>query len=119
MPKVYFDHIHLASPDPKKTAEAYKKMFGAKITVQEMAPGRVIAKVDLGGVLLLITPAREGQVGLLHFGVRTDNLKQAVTELKADGVTFTQDVREVRPDFKMSFLTAPENVSIELQEGSL
>ena len=118
MPKFYFDHVHLASPDPKKTAEAYGKMFGAKVTVQEMAPRRVIAKVDLGGVTLLITPARDGQVGLLHFGVRTDNLKQAVADLKADGVPFTQEPREVRPDFKMSFLTAPENVSIELQEGS-
>jgi len=33
------------------------------------------------------------------------------------GVKFTQDIRQVRPNFKMSFLVAPEDVSIELQEG--
>ena len=29
MAKFKFDHIHLMSPDPAKTAEFYQKMFGA------------------------------------------------------------------------------------------
>ena len=49
----------------------------------------------------------------------TDNLEKAVSDLKASGVEFTMDIREVRPGFKVSFLMAPENVPIELQVGGL
>ena len=59
------------------------------------------------------------QASLDHFGIRTDDLKTAIEELKASGVNFTQDLTEVGPNFKISFLKAPENVSIELQEGSI
>ena len=119
MPEYTFDHIHLRSPDPIKTAESYEKMFGAKrISARDQGDGRASAKLDLKGVTILINQAREGDpVGLVHFGIRTDKLEDSVSVMKEKGVVFTQDVRQVRPDFKMSFLTAPEGVSIELQEG--
>ena len=77
--------------------------------------------LDLNGTSILIAPAEEGTVqnGLDHFGIQTDDLKTAIEELKAQDVTFTQDYREVSSSFKMSFLTAPENVKIELQEGTI
>ena len=31
MPKYVYDHIHLRSPDPMKTAEFYQRMFDARI----------------------------------------------------------------------------------------
>ncbi|MFC2069788.1 VOC family protein [Chloroflexota bacterium] len=119
MPDYKFDHIHLASMDPIKTAEFYEKTFAAKrVSTIEMGD-RVGVTLDLFGVTLLITPSREETVqnGLLHFGVRTDDLKTAIEELKADGVKFNQELTEIRPDFKISFVAAPENVTIELQEG--
>ena len=122
MPNYWFDHIHLMSPDPLKTAEFYEKTFGAKqVSKQERSDGRVSVKLDLNGTTILIAPARDDSVqnGLDHFGIRTDDLNTAAEELKASGVNFTQDVREVRPGFKISFLVAPENVTIELQEGSM
>ena len=119
MPEYWFDHIHLRSPDPIKTAEFYEQMFGAKrISARNEGDGRASAKLDLKGVTILINQAREGDpTGLVHFGIRTDKLDESVSAMKDKGVKFTQDVRQVRPDFKMSFLAAPENVSIELQEG--
>jgi hypothetical protein len=119
MPEYWFDHIHLRSPNPIKTAEFYEKMFGARrISATDNGDGRASAKLDLKGVTILINQGREGTpVGLVHFGIRTDKLSESVASMKQQGVQFTQDIREVRPDFKMSFLTAPENVSIELQEG--
>lgn len=122
MPNFWFDHVHLMSTDTVKTAAFYEKMFGAKIvSKREFGPGRTMVSLDLNGTSILIAPAQQGTVqnGLDHFGIRTDDLKTAVAELKAQGVTFTQDLREVTPTFKMSFLTAPENVKIELQEGTL
>jgi len=109
------------SPDPLKTAEFYEKYFNAKrVSARDEGDGKASAKLDLNGVTLLINQ-RTGDdtaVGIAHFGIRTDKLEEVVASMKADGVEFTQDVREVRPDFKISFLTAPEDVSIELQEGS-
>ena len=119
MPKYWFDHIHLRSPDPIKTAEFYEQMFSAKrIIARDEGDGKALAKLDLNGVTILINQAREGDpTGLVHFGIRTDKLDESVATMKQKGVKFTQDVRQVRPDFKMSFLEAPQNVSIELQEG--
>lgn len=119
MPEYWFDHIHLRSPDPIKTAEFYERMFGAKrISASKTGDGRASAKLDLNGVTILIAQAREGDpIGLVHFGIRTDRLDESVAAMKEKGVKFTQDVRQVRPDFKMSFLVAPEDVPIELQEG--
>ena len=121
MPDYWLDHIHLMSPDPMKTAEFYEKMFAAKRgSMRDEGDGRAMAKLDLNGITILINQ-RTGdntQVGLVHFGIRTDNLDEAVSTMKAEGVEFTQDIREIRPDFKISFLKAPEDVPIELQEGS-
>ena len=119
MPEYYFDHIHLRSTDPLKTAEFYEQMFGAKrIRATDNGDGKASAKLDLKGVTILIGQVKEGEpTGLHHFGIRTDKLEESVAAMKEKGVKFTQDVRQVRPDFKMSFLTAPENVSIELQQG--
>ena len=119
MPEYRFDHIHLRSLDPVKTAKFYEQMFGAKIVnARDEGDGRASAKLDLKGVTILIGQAREGaQTGLVHFGIGTDKLEESVAALKGKGVKFTQEIRQVRPDFKMSFLAAPDDVSIELQEG--
>ncbi|OGO40305.1 MAG: hypothetical protein A2147_02805 [Chloroflexi bacterium RBG_16_57_8] len=122
MPNYTFDHIHLISPDPVKTAEFYEKMFGAKKSVRDMGGGRQAVSVDLNGTKILIRGKGDGEAekpSLDHYGIRTDNLEQAVSDLKAQGVKFTMEIRQIRPDMKISFLRTPDDVSIELQEGSL
>ena len=96
-------------------------MFGAKqISINELGDGRVVVNLNLNGTTLLVSQLGDSsQAGLDHFGIRTDDLITAIDELKAKGVNFTQDLTEVRPGFRISFLLAPENVSIELQEGEL
>ena len=119
MPEYWFDHIHLRSPDPVKTAEFYEQMFGAKrVSMRDEGDGRAMVKLDLKGITILINQAADDtQTGLVHFGIRTDKLDDSVVAMKKKGVKFTQDIRQVRLDFKISFLVAPEDVSIELQEG--
>jgi catechol 2,3-dioxygenase-like lactoylglutathione lyase family enzyme len=120
MPDYWIDHIHLMSPDPEKTAEFYVEMFSARqVSKHELGNGRVTVNLDMNGTTILISQqaADSAQTGLGHFGIGTDNLDKAVDDLKARGVEFTMDKREIRSGFKISFLTAPENVSIELQEG--
>ena len=122
MPSYSFDHIHLMSPNPAKTAEFYEKMFCAKyVSTQNLGNGRSIINFDIDGTTILISQSQgdDAQTGLVHFGLQTDNLEQAVGELKAKDVKFTRDIREVRPGFRVSFFLGPENVSVELQEGDL
>ena len=122
MPTYLFDHIHLMSPNPEKTAEFYEKMFGAQKSVRDLPNGRKAIAVNIGGTKVLIGERQGGEVdkpSLDHFGIRTDNLEEAVAELKAKGVNFTTEIRAVRQDMKISFLRTPDGVSIELQQGQL
>ncbi len=127
MPSYRYDHIHLVSPDVGKTAEFYERMFNAKrVSVMERGAGLVSVELDLNGSKVLIktgnvrTEAAPGSSdpahGLEHFGIKTDDLEAAVADLKAKGVKFRDEIREIRPGFKIVFLWAPENVLIELLE---
>jgi lactoylglutathione lyase len=113
-----FDHIHLMSPDPEKTAKFYQEMFGAKAGKPfDLGEGRVMLNVNLGGVTLLISKTTdEKQYGLSHIGISTPHLKEAVDELKADNVKFTLEITRISPDLTISFLQAPENMRLELTE---
>jgi len=110
------------SPDPVKTADFYEMVFGARrVSMLDLGNGRAMMNLDLNGTTILVGQqiGDDAQTGLAHFGIGTDDLDGAVDELKAKGVEFTLDVREVRPGFRISFLLAPDGVPIELQEGSL
>ena len=129
MPSYWYDHVHLISPDPVKTAEFYERMFNAKrVSVTERGAGLVSVELDLNGSRVLIKPGNvrtetppgssDPAHGIEHFGIKTDDLETAVADLKAKGVQFKEEIREIRPGVKISFLWAPENVLIELLEKS-
>jgi len=117
VPKYTFDHIHLMSPDPVKTAEFYQKMFGASFTTRDMGNGRVSATLKLDRITVLISQSTgDAQSGLSHFGLRVDNMNEAVDELKAKDVKFTREITQIGSGARISYLLAPENVSVELVE---
>ena len=122
MPTYTFDHVDLLSPDPEKTANFYVKMFGAKKSIRDLGGGRSALVVDLDGTKILVRAKNEGEAekpSLDHYGIRTDNLEQAISDLKKQGVTFTMEMRQLRPDLKISFLRTPDGVSIELMQGTV
>lgn len=121
-----FEHIHLRSPNPEATAVWYERMFGAKV-IRSVVQGAPRVDLDLCGATVFIAPINEAHTaappaapyqGLEHIGIRVDNLDAAVAELKAKGVAFTLEPKQLRPGLKIAFLTGPENVSIELLERS-
>ena len=120
------DHIHLISPDPLKTAQFYEEMFNARrVIVRELEDGFVSVELNLNGIKVMVMSQQGAgpsdkvdSYGLDHFGIITDNLEAAVAELKAKGVKFQQEITQIRPGVKISFLWAPENVLIELLERS-
>jgi len=125
MPSYWYDHIHLISPDPLKTAQFYEEMFNAKrVSVRELSRGGINVELDLNGSRVLVMSPSGGSAlgsteaghGLGHFGIRTDDLETAVADLKAKGVKFKEEMRVASSGAKVSFLWAPENVLIELLE---
>lgn len=125
MHEYHYHHIHLISSEPLKTSEFYERMFGARKTSVEQLDAGALVNLELGETFISVMPPRkqplipaiDGTVlGIEHFGLKTENLKQAVTELKAKGVVFAKDIIEPKPGFKTSFLVAPENVLVELFE---
>ncbi len=126
MPNYWFDHVHVISPDPLKTAEFYEKTFDArKVATSELGEGRILVDLDLSGAAIKVMSPRTQplipsapQTGLEHFALRTDNFEAAVEELKAKGVKFVQDVRIAQSGLKVAAFLAPENVLIELMETS-
>lgn len=127
MAQYFYDHIHHIAQDPVKTAEWYEKAFKMKrVSVQQRPDGRTSVELNLSNTrVLIISPLPtdkrnpdnpRGYYGLEHWGIRTDNLDEAVKDLKAMGVKFVQDITVARPGVRISFLMAPDNVLIELLE---
>jgi catechol 2,3-dioxygenase-like lactoylglutathione lyase family enzyme len=123
MAKYTWEHIHLRSPDPAATAQWYEDMLGAEVIRTPQPDGSTRIDLSLTGQKIFIAkadPSSTGEspktpyMGLEHFGLTVEDIEAAVAELKAKGVTFTMAPRTIRPGVRIAFLTAPQNVSIEL-----
>ena len=127
MAKFTWEHVHLRSPDPEATAQWYHDKLGADVIRTKNGDGSTRIDLNLAGQKVFIAMADPSKaatapsspyMGLDHFGMTVDDIDSAVSELKAKGVVFTMEVTQIRPGTKIAFLTAPQNVSIEiLQRG--
>ena len=126
MANFHFDHIHLLSSDPEKTAKFYETLLGAKrMSTTSIRDKGMLVELKLGEMSVKIMTLREKSlisaspmVGIEHFGIETDNIEEAVNEMKARGIDFAVDITEPRPGLKNAFFVAPEGVLIELSETS-
>lgn len=120
-PQLTWDHVHIRTPDPDATARWFAEMLGAEIVP---SPARI--DVRLGGNSIFLTPVSAGDginpapatpyQGLDHFGLAVQGLDALVADLKANGVQFTEEVRQVRPGLRVCFIRGPHGISIELLE---
>ena len=96
------NHLHLKTPDPKKTADFYVQYTGAKIAKESKRPdGSASYRLDLHGVELNVTPFLEEQklgqfMGLEHVAIDTNNFDGEVAKIKAAGVKILEE--RVLPD---------------------
>jgi len=118
-----WEHIHLKTPDPEATAHWYQDKLGAEIHRTPQSDGSTRIDLNLSGQKVFLAKVDPGKVGsapsmpylgMDHFGMTVDDIDTAVAELKAKGVAFTMDPTTIRPGVRIAFLTAPQNVSIEL-----
>ena len=132
-----FEHIHIISADADATAQWYVDKLSAEIVRRSEVRGAPQINVNLGGATLLIRGQRAGETpqstnamqhfadysshnewGVDHFGlVYTGDLRAYAAELKSKGVTFLVEPYDFMPKAVISYVAAPDNVSIEIVQG--
>jgi lactoylglutathione lyase len=123
-----YDHIHIRSRDPEKTAAYYERMFDAQI-IRTPQEGGTRIDMKIGGQDVFIAPVPEKSnvnpppvtpyQGLDHFGLRVKDIDKVVADLKAKGAEFTMELNSPRPGIKICFIRGPEGVSIEVLERGI
>lgn len=126
MPKYRIDHIHLICPDIEHARAWYCEKLGGAVTFEGEFKGNKVYYVEISGFRLILienlpgeTPLPENievKTGLDHFGVEVESMEEALTDLKAKGVSFIQDPVEIRPGLKIAYIEAPNKVRIEVTE---
>ncbi len=111
------NHVHLKTPDPKKTAQFYVDNLGAKIVGQAGSNG---LRLDLHGLSLNVTKFIDGQsrkqlYGIEHIAIDTDDLPGTVTKLKAGGARILEET-SVGGGRKVCFFEGPDGVQLEVLE---
>jgi catechol 2,3-dioxygenase-like lactoylglutathione lyase family enzyme len=127
VPKYFYDHVHLISSDPIKAAEFYEQGFGAKrVNLTRHADGATVIVLTLTGTKIIIRSPQSNEAripldspqkyfGLEHFGIMTDNLDEAVRNLKDMGVHFVQEITRFL-ELSIAYVMAPDNVLVEIME---
>jgi lactoylglutathione lyase len=120
-----YDHIHIRSTDPEKTAAYYERMFEAEI-IRTPQDGATRIDMKIGGANVFIAPVTAGSgvnpppvtpyQGLDHFGLQVNDIDKVVADLKAKGAEFTMELKQARPGVRICFVRGPEGVSIEVLE---
>jgi predicted enzyme related to lactoylglutathione lyase len=127
MVKFWFDHLHLVVPDPAKIADFFEEAFNAeRVSMDKLPDGRVRAELRItGGRMIINTPQLaddrgsdnpQKRYGTEHFGMKVDNLNDALQQCLAAGGKLVMDVTQIRPGTRIAFFMAPENVLVELLE---
>ena len=121
---VSLDHVHLRSLDPDAAGRFYVGHFGAVPMDRIETPDSLRVIVMLAGLRLFIERVPDGtnpaatppHRGVEHLGLLVPDLDEAAATLKAAGVPFTLEPKELRPGLRIAFLTGPDDVPIELLE---
>jgi catechol 2,3-dioxygenase-like lactoylglutathione lyase family enzyme len=119
-----FDHGHIKSQDPRKLAQWWADMFGAKLLPEHGSGEVLFCPIEIDGFKINISSpsAAEaakmdegivtGNFGLEHLGLVTDDLDADLARLREQGLHIFEE-RE-SPTMRMAFVETPENVRLEI-----
>jgi lactoylglutathione lyase len=123
------NHIHLKSPDPRKTAEWYEKAFAFKIVSDEtrVFGDRFVRCLSEDGALAVnISGARTNERlgpgdaaahhGLEHFGFDSEDIEADIRRLEGLGARLLEGPIQNPNGPRIAFLRAPDDVRVELVE---
>ncbi len=119
-----YDHTHFKCSDHDKTATFFKDNFGAKEISRWETNGMPIISLEIGGSLYNFSPKRANETvdastgtvrhGVYHIALKTKDLEAEAVKMKARGINFTQEVKQLNPKTKFAFIEGPDGISIEL-----
>jgi len=121
------NHIHIKSPDPRKTAEWYEKAFAFKIVSDEtrvFGDRFIRCNSGDGGIIVTISGPRTGETlkpgdaspryGLEHFAVETADIDAEIARLQELGGQLQEGPIMAPNGTRFAFLTIPDFVRLEL-----
>ncbi len=118
-----FHHIHVFCSDVDATQRWFTEGVGAELVDRSDSRGVPGVTLRLGGVNVLLRPAREGEdlagagarhFGTDHFGLRVSDVDATVAELKQRGVFVEVEPWDFGPRTRIAFIKGPDDVRIEL-----
>tara|TARA_Y100000310_G_scaffold317954_1_gene371440 strand:+ start:449 stop:844 length:396 start_codon:yes stop_codon:yes gene_type:complete len=124
-----FNHVHLKSSDPGKTAAWYVEAFGFEIVNDENPRpqgDRFIRCRTEDGVAINISGARTGESmgegdatahwGLEHFGIEVDDIDTELKRLEELGAEVLEGPTRTATGLSIAFIQAPDDVRIEVMQ---
>jgi catechol 2,3-dioxygenase-like lactoylglutathione lyase family enzyme len=115
------NHLHLKTPDPKRTIDFYLEYAGAKVVSERTSPsGKKTYRLNLHGVELNVTDFLEEQkleqfYGLEHVAIDTDNFDGEVNKIKSAGIKILEE-RKLPDGRRVCFFEGPQGVRLEFLE---
>ena len=111
------NHVHLKSPDPRKTAQFYIDTMGATKIADV---GETGVRLDLHGLTLnvtqhIATQTRDQKYGMEHIAIDTDDITGMIEMLKANGAKILEEA-VVTGDRRVVFFEGPDGVQLEFIE---
>ncbi len=124
-----FDHVHLVGSDLDASERFYADMFGATTTGRREANGSTNLTMKLDSINLFIRSPRPDEsvtddgkdlrYSYDHFGVVVADLRTAIAELRAKGVTILMEPATIRPGTHIAFIEGPDHTRIEVLQRDI
>lgn len=120
-----FDHVHIYCTNLEASKKWFVEKLGASLVRMRDPKPTPACDLSVGGVDLFLREQNPGETlapggparfGTDHMGLQVDDLAATAKELKRRGVEFEVEPYEIRPGLKISFVTGPDDLRIELLE---
>jgi catechol 2,3-dioxygenase-like lactoylglutathione lyase family enzyme len=119
-----FDHVHVIAKDPHVAANWYADKLGGSITKSATVQNAPQIYVSFGDAFIIVRGQRPGEAakdkpnlewGADHFGFQVKGDFDAFCAgLRAKGVKFSMEPKDINPATRIAFIDAPDGVSVEL-----
>ena len=121
-----FHHVHLRCEDVEAAVAYYEKMLDGKVTERVEVRGLPIVRMDIGGEKIFLSPkfgdmeveptSGNPRWGVYQLAFGVADLDATLAEMEAKGA----EIEDAKPSgLPIAFVKGPDNVQIELIEGTV
>ena len=120
-----FEHVHVYCTNLAASKEWFVDKIGAELTGERETRGTKAADLKLGGAIVYLREEQPNEglaqpgpcrFGTDHMGLSVPDIDAAVAELKARGVEFEGEIKQIDPTLRIAFMRGPDMVRVELLE---